>query len=167
MIQAARPAWRLGQRKDRRVYYLHYRDTMQQRAMALMARKMAAMMALDGRLSVEGPAGMADDESAAMARAGSISNAVDTADINRNWAKVASNRKSASSPLKSFGQDLINDEPIDGLDILAIEPHLIAKTILDYQDEADEITLSREELAQTFEDFSSISDEDFDGLCTV
>ena len=49
------------------------RDTMQHRAMAVMARKMAAMMALDGRLSVEGLAGMADDESAATAPARSIS----------------------------------------------------------------------------------------------
>ena len=135
MQQAARRAWRIGQSKDCRVYYLHYRDTMQQRAMALMARKMAAMMALDGRLSVEGLAGMADDESAAMALARSISDAIDSADIQRNWVKVASNRKPASSPLISFGQALLEDEPIDGLDILAIEPHLIAQTILDTQDE--------------------------------
>ena len=101
MQQAARRAWRIGQSKDCRVYYLHYRDTMQQRAMALMARKMAAMMALDGRLSVEGLAGMADDESAAMALARSISDAIDSADIQRNWVKVASNRRPASSPLIS------------------------------------------------------------------
>ena len=37
MQQAARRAWRIGQSKDCRVYYLHYRDTMQQRAMALAA----------------------------------------------------------------------------------------------------------------------------------
>src|SRR5580692_7326884 len=102
MQQAARRAWRIGQSKDCRVYYLHYRDTMQQRAMALMARKMAAMMALDGRLSVEGLAGMADDESAAMALARSISNNIETADIQRNWVKVGSTRKPATSPLFSL-----------------------------------------------------------------
>ena len=64
-----------------------------------MARKAAAMMALDGRLSVEGLAGMADDESAAMALARSISNAIDIADIQRNWAKVCSTRKPAPSSL--------------------------------------------------------------------
>ena len=46
-----------------------------------MARKMAAAMALDGELSAEGLTAMADDESAAMALARSISNAIDTADI--------------------------------------------------------------------------------------
>ena len=162
MQQAARRAWRIGQSKDCRVYYLHYRDTMQQRAMALMARKMAAMMALDGRLSVEGLAGMADDESAAMALARSISDAIDSADIQRNWVKVASNRRPASSPLISFGQALLEDEPIDGLDILAIEPHLIAQTILDTQDEAGEFPISRDVLARMLDDFDSISDEELE-----
>ena len=167
MGQAARRAWRIGQTKDCRAYFLHYRGTMQQRAMALMARKMAAMMALDGRLSVEGLAGMADDESAAMALARSISNAIDTADIQRNWVKVTSNRKPASSPLISFGQALLEDEPIDGLDILSIEPHLIAQTILDSQDEVGDIALSRDVLARMFDDFDSISDEELDVLCTA
>ncbi len=167
MQQAARRAWRIGQTKDCRVAYLHYQGTMQQRAMALMARKAAAMMALDGRLSVEGLAGMADDESAAMALARSISNAIDTADIQRNWAKVSSTRKPASSSLLSFGQALLKDEPIDGLDLLSIEPHLIAQTILDTQDEAGEITISRDVLARMLEDFECIDDEELDVLCTA
>ncbi len=165
MQQAARRAWRIGQSKDCRVYYLHYRDTMQQRAMALMARKMAAMMALDGRLSVEGLAGMADDESAAMALARSISDAIDSSDIQRNWVKVPSNRRPASNPLISFGQALLEDEPIDGLDILAIEPHLIAQTILDTQDDAGDIVLSREVLARMFEDFDGVNDKQIAELC--
>jgi hypothetical protein len=167
MTQAGRRAWRLGQSKDCRVYYLHYAGTMQQRAMALMARKAAAMMALDGKLNAEGLAAMADDSSAAMALARSISNAIDADDIQRNWVKVTSNRKPASSPLISLGETLIDDEPIDGLDILSIEPHLIAKTILDAEDEIGEIALSRDELARMFADFDSINDEELDGLCTA
>ena len=124
-----------------------------------MARKMAAMMALDGRLSVEGLAGMADDEPAAMALARSISDAIDSADIQRNWVKVTSNRKPAPSPLISFSQAHLEDEPIDGLDILAIEPHLIAQTILESQNEAGETTMSRDVLARMFDDFYSISIE--------
>lgn len=140
---------------------------MQQRAMALMARKAAAMMALDGRLSVDGLAGMADDESAAMALARSISNAIDTADIQRNWAKVSSTRKPAPSSLMSFGQALLEDEPIDGLDLLSIEPHLIAQTILDSQDDVGEISISRDVLARMLEDFESIGDDEIDVLCTA
>ena len=167
MRQASRRAWRLGQSKDCRVYYLHYAQTMQQRAMQLMARKMAAAMALDGELNVEGLTAMADDESAAMALARSISNAIDTADIQRNWLKVSSSRKPAMSTLVALGQALIEDEPIDGLDILSIEPHLIAQTLLEFEDEVGETTLSRQDLARMFADFESISDEDLNLISAV
>jgi hypothetical protein len=167
MQQAARRAWRIGQSKDCRVYYLHYAGTTQQRAMALMARKMAAMMALDERLSVEGLAGMADDVSAAMALARSISNNIETADIQRNWVKVTSTRKPTPSPLISFGQALLEDDPIDGLDILSIEPHLIAQTILYAEGEAGEITLSGDVLALLLADFDSIEDEELGVLYTA
>jgi hypothetical protein len=165
--QASRRAWRIGQSKDCRVYYLHYAETMQHRAMQLMARKMAAAMALDGELSAEGLTAMADDESAAMALARSISNAIDTADIQRNWVKVGSTRRAATSPLLPLGWADIEEEPIDGLDILAIEPHLIARTILDCQEDVDDIPLSRDVLARMFEDFVSISDEELDTLCSA
>jgi hypothetical protein len=135
--QAARRAWRIGQSKDCRVYYLHYAGTMLQRAMALMACKVAAMAALDAKLDAEGLAAMADDGSAAMALARSISNNIDGDDIQRNWVKVASNRKPALTPLITLGQALIDDEPIDGLDILPFERHLIARTILDSQGESE------------------------------
>lgn len=167
MQQASRRAWRIGQAKDCRVYYLHYAATMQQRAMALMARKMAAMIALDGKLDAEGLAAMAEDGSAALALARSISNAIDADDIQRNWVKVASNRRPASSPFISFGQALLEDEPIDGLEILAIEPHLIARTILDSQDESADIGLSREILARMLNDFDRISDKEVADICSA
>jgi hypothetical protein len=110
---------------------------------------------------------MADDGSAAMALARSISNAIDADDIQRNWVKVASIRKLASAPLASLGDALFDDKPIDGLDILSIEPHLIAKTILDYQDDDDDLSLSHDELAQMFEDFANISDGQLDVICAT
>jgi hypothetical protein len=163
---SSRRTWRIGQTKDCRVYYLHYARTMQHRAMQLMARKMTAAMAPDGELSAEGLTAMADDESAAMALARSISNAIDTADIQRNWAKVGSTRKAAASPLL-LGLADIEEEPIDGLDILAIEPHLIARTILDCREEDCEMPLSRDVLARMFEDCVSISDEELEALCSA
>jgi hypothetical protein len=102
-----------------------------------------------------------------MALARSISNSIDADDIQRNWVKVTSNRKSASGPLISFGQALLEEEPIDGLDILAIEPHRIAQTILDCQDEVDEPALSRDMLDQMLDDFDSITDEQLAELCSA
>jgi superfamily II DNA or RNA helicase len=167
MGQAARRAWRIGQSKDCRVYYLHYIGTMQQRAMALMARKMAAMMALDGKLDAEGLAAMADDGSAAMALARSISNAIDADDIQRNWVKVSSKREPAASQLISFGPVLIEDEPIDGPDILTIEPHLIARTVLETDEDVAGFRLSMDVLARMLEDFESIGDEELANLSTA
>ena len=66
-----------------------------------------------------------------------------------------------------LGDALFDDEPIDGLDILSIEPHLIARTILDYHEDTEDIVLTREEFARMFEDFASISDEELDVLCSV
>jgi hypothetical protein len=110
---------------------------------------------------------MADDESAAMALARSISNAIDNADIQRNWVKVTSTRKPTPKPLISFGQALLEDDPIDGLDILSIEPQLIAQTIVDAQDEAGDIALSRDALARMLADFDAIGDEELDVQCTA
>ena len=132
-----------------------------------IARKMVAAMALEGELSVEGLTSMADDDSAAMALARSISNAIDTADIQRNWVKIGSTHKVATSPLLPLDLADIEEEPIDGLDILAIDPHLIARTILDCQEEVGEVPLSRDVLARMFEDSASISDEELDVLCSA
>jgi hypothetical protein len=63
-----------------------------------------------------------------------------------------------------FGQALLEDEPIDGLDILAIEPHPIARTIFDTQNEAGDFALPREVLARMLEDFDSVDDEELADL---
>ena len=54
MRQAARRAWRIGQPRDCRVYYLYYKETMQHKAMSLMSKKMAAAQALEGEFSADG-----------------------------------------------------------------------------------------------------------------
>ena len=72
-----------------------------------------------------------------------------------------------ASPLLSLGLADIEEEPIDGLDILAIEPHLIARTILDCREEDCEIPMSRDVLARMFENCASISDEELDALCSA
>ena len=53
MQQAARRTWRLGQVDDVVVYYAVYADTMEHRAMALVAQKLAAALLLTGD-AVEG-----------------------------------------------------------------------------------------------------------------
>jgi hypothetical protein len=86
--QASRRAWRIIQGKPCRVYYLYYHGTMQHRFVGLMAKKFAAMSAVDGDFSAEGLAGMtgADDGSLDLCRA--LGETIDDNLIHRNWAKV-------------------------------------------------------------------------------
>ena len=59
--QASRRSWRINQKAPRvEVYMLYYRDTMQAKAMKLMASKLAVAGIIEGTLSEEGLAAMSD-----------------------------------------------------------------------------------------------------------
>jgi Intein splicing domain len=93
MRQAARRAWRIGQPNDCYVYYLYYQETMQQRAMSLMSKKMAAAHALEGDFSEEGLAAMAGEDNLQMALAKSLAQRIEDSDMQRSWVKVKSGEK--------------------------------------------------------------------------
>ena len=88
--QAARRSWRIGQKLPCRVVYMYYTGTLQERAMALMGKKLSAAQALEGKFSSEGLAAMAGDESLEMALAKSLASKVDEPDARRAWSKVTS-----------------------------------------------------------------------------
>jgi hypothetical protein len=52
--QASRRSWRIGQTQPVKVYYLSYLNTMQEKALALMASKMETALAVEGDLSDKG-----------------------------------------------------------------------------------------------------------------
>ena len=60
--QASRRSWRLGQKQACKVFYLYYQETMQNRAIDLIANKINSATALDGRLSSEGLNQLADED---------------------------------------------------------------------------------------------------------
>ena len=91
--QASRRSWRIGQRHPCRVYYLYYQQTMQARAMALMAQKLEASLALEGQFSVEGLAAMsAESGSMTMELAKSLVENLDFGDAERSWEKFQSQK---------------------------------------------------------------------------
>jgi hypothetical protein len=86
--QASRRSWRIGQEKDCKVVYLYYAGTMQERAMGLMGRKLAAAEAIDGKFSSEGLAAAGEDESSlAMMLAKNLMDKLDE-DPALAWAKT-------------------------------------------------------------------------------
>jgi hypothetical protein len=89
--QASRRAWRIGQNKPCRVIYFYYQGTMQDRALALMGRKLTAAQALEGKFSSEGLVSMAgEDANVEIALARSLVNHLDEGDARRLWNKVSS-----------------------------------------------------------------------------
>jgi hypothetical protein len=126
---------------------------MQQRAIILMARKMAAAMAIDGELNVEGLSAMSDDGSAAMQLARSLSEKMDDKEIGRNWAKVKS--RTEVQPIDpawtKLAAELIDETPLDDIDTLDMEPALLAQTLLGKDFDLSKDTLARM-AAELFDD---------------
>lgn len=88
--QASRRSWRIGQNKACRIVYLYYEVTMQDRAMALMGKKLTAAQALEGKFSTEGLVAMAgEDANVEIALARSLVNRMNEGDVRRLWGKVA------------------------------------------------------------------------------
>ena len=103
--QASRRSWRIGQKHPCRVYYLYYQETMQARAMGLMARKLDASLALEGQFSPEGLAAMsADSGSLTMELAKSLVENIDFGDAERVWEKLRS-VQSLPEPITEEGDD--------------------------------------------------------------
>ncbi|MCI0725072.1 MAG: hypothetical protein L0338_39820 [Acidobacteria bacterium] len=59
--QASRRSWRIGQKADVQVYYLHYERTLQSKCIALMGRKLLAALALEGKFGSQGLQGLDED----------------------------------------------------------------------------------------------------------
>ena len=65
--QASRRSWRINQTAPKvEVYMFYYQDTMQQRALRLMASKLSAATVIEGNVSEEGLAAMSSCEDMTM-----------------------------------------------------------------------------------------------------
>ena len=62
MRQASRRSWRLSQKKDVKVYFMYYQNSIQEQAISLMATKLQAAMAIEGKFSEEGLRAMSNNE---------------------------------------------------------------------------------------------------------
>jgi SNF2 family DNA or RNA helicase len=60
--QASRRSWRIGQTQPVKVYYLSYLETMQEKALSLMAAKMETALAVEGDLSDKGLVALAEGD---------------------------------------------------------------------------------------------------------
>jgi hypothetical protein len=101
---------------------------MQQRAMALMGKKMSAATALEGKFSTEGLVAMAGEDNAQMALARSLSEKIE--DAQRTWSKITVSRR------------VVEPEPMilqwPSLDSLSLPADLLLETLADCELPEDE-----------------------------
>ncbi|HJT71524.1 MAG TPA: DEAD/DEAH box helicase [Terriglobales bacterium] len=67
--QASRRSWRIGQRRPVKVKFLHYADTMQERCLRLMGKKLLVSLAMEGKFSSEGLQALNEEDDIMMAMA--------------------------------------------------------------------------------------------------
>jgi hypothetical protein len=100
--QASRRSWRIGQKKDCRVVYFYYERTMQDRAIALMGKKLMAAQALEGKFSSEGLTAMAgEDANVEIALARSLVDRLDEVDARKFWGRNQNSEMCDVDPLLS------------------------------------------------------------------
>jgi ribosomal protein L34E len=85
--QASRRAYRIGQELPCRVFFLYYTETMQSRALDLIADKLDASLAIEGQFSEEGLVAMANADSDTMALAKSLVERIDFGNAEVRWEK--------------------------------------------------------------------------------
>jgi hypothetical protein len=108
--QASRRSWRIGQDRDVKVYYLFYRNTIQEKALQLMGSKMEASLAIEGKFSEEGLLAMTQGEDMSTALAKALVNGLEVEGAEGIWRKI--NEKNAEMTGKEVTEDL-QSEPGD------------------------------------------------------
>jgi SNF2 family DNA or RNA helicase len=86
--QASRRSWRIGQKKDVKIYYLFYKGTMQERALHLMGSKMEASLAIEGKFSEDGLLAMTQGEDMTTAMAKALVEGLDVEGAEQIWKKL-------------------------------------------------------------------------------
>ena len=116
--QASRRSWRIGQKLPCHVHYLYYAESMQQKAMGLMARKLDASLALEGQFSSEGLAALsADGGSLAMELAKSLVENIEFGEVERVWAKCGAQLQ---VPLDTVVQSLVPQRRLSPIEQLIL-----------------------------------------------
>lgn len=98
--QASRRSWRIGQKKNVKIYYLFYRGTMQEKALQLMGSKMEASLAIEGKFSEEGLIAMTQGEDMTTAMAKALMEGLEIEGAEQLWKKINQVNNKATKGVK-------------------------------------------------------------------
>lgn len=138
--QASRRSWRINQTEPRiEVYMLYYADTMQAKAMKLMASKLAVAGIIEGSFSDEGLAAMSDvkDLTSQMAKELSMGIKDNVEDIAAAFKKMAIinpkpqivQTKAAEVRIEAAEEDTAGTRTVDALERQALYEGLMQRTL--------------------------------------
>ena len=116
ILQGSRRSWRIGQTKDVRVYFLAYKDTIQQHALILMATKAKAAQALEGKFSAEGLVAIAQDGNIAMKLAEMVSQGLGNVaeSIESVWGQMGNRERAISAIAANIQSAETSQQPAKG-----------------------------------------------------
>jgi len=96
--QASRRSWRIGQKRNVKVYYFFYKTTMQERALQLIGSKLEASLAIEGKFSEEGLLSMTQGEDMTTIMAKALVNGLEVDGIEKIWRKLNEANKKTEMP---------------------------------------------------------------------
>jgi len=101
--QASRRSWRIGQNQPVRVFFMAYAETMQDKALSLMAQKMETSLAVEGELSDQGLAALSESENSMVYElAKALTGRTTVTDVNKAWDRY---RQSELSSVLALDDD--------------------------------------------------------------
>jgi hypothetical protein len=117
--QASRRSWRIGQDKPVRIHYLHYRGTMQERALELVGKKLSASLAIEGKLTDDGLASMSGGEDMTLMLAKALIDGAGIEGAESVWRSM--NAKSGNQALSKPHVEIIRPVPRRSLTLEMLE----------------------------------------------
>ena len=108
MRQASRRSLRLNQSHDVTVYFLYFKDTIQESIISLMANKLQAAMAVEGKFSEEGINAMGDTDSILTQLANNLTKDIDVKLENGTFDFHTIKAQTSGNRFKNIDRDFMN-----------------------------------------------------------
>ena len=147
--QASRRSWRINQTAPKvEVYMFYYKDTMQQRALRLMASKLSAATVIEGNISEEGLAAMSDCEDLTTQLAKELVSGLkeNVEELSSSFKKMAiiGNRTESTKIAKTV--NAVDEQPTPAPQVVAVPaitqiPHIIQTKTNSNQSDTGQLSL--------------------------
>lgn len=89
--QASKRSWRINQTHPVEVYFMYYRNTVQEQLIGIISQKLKAAIAVEGNFSAEGLSSISDDTDIMTAIANNIANNRNISVVQDNFEEIGSN----------------------------------------------------------------------------